>query len=274
MSQETIVKSPEDRRECPACGESILKNARKCKHCGEWIADHKAESIIESSVCFRVSNHSAGWTLKNEQGVALGKISNAVKLFLRLRPGVHHFKTTYGLNTLKISVVIPHLPECDVVLNWNWGSWQIAVVGAPREAHSSPEMSFGPSQATDLATQKSRFTLEPIATSTRKCYSCEVRDLHDTSESQRKGFYVFAAVFGPFLILVAATTIDSSKPKNLDESIVLWGFCILCAVMWIIFYNKIDSSELEAKQQLSKYYEDINKRGEAYSCNCGKNFGV
>lgn len=30
------MNAPE-RIECPACGESILPAARKCKHCGEWV---------------------------------------------------------------------------------------------------------------------------------------------------------------------------------------------------------------------------------------------
>lgn len=33
-----------DRKKCPACAEEILADARKCKHCGEWLYQKKREA--------------------------------------------------------------------------------------------------------------------------------------------------------------------------------------------------------------------------------------
>lgn len=35
--------------QCPACAEEILAQAKKCKHCGEWLADKPAPTVIEQT---------------------------------------------------------------------------------------------------------------------------------------------------------------------------------------------------------------------------------
>lgn len=38
MSENEEVKNTQEEMiSCPACGEQILKTAKKCKHCGEWL---------------------------------------------------------------------------------------------------------------------------------------------------------------------------------------------------------------------------------------------
>lgn len=36
---------PERTKRCPACAELILAEARKCKHCGEWLKDEPPAPI-------------------------------------------------------------------------------------------------------------------------------------------------------------------------------------------------------------------------------------
>lgn len=36
----------EEHRKCPSCAEQILKEAKKCKHCGETISDPKAAKTL------------------------------------------------------------------------------------------------------------------------------------------------------------------------------------------------------------------------------------
>lgn len=42
------MNAPE-RIECPACGESILPAAKKCKHCGEWVQPQAAPAAPPTS---------------------------------------------------------------------------------------------------------------------------------------------------------------------------------------------------------------------------------
>lgn len=49
IAQTTSSVSPasEPTKQCPYCGETILAVAKKCKHCGEWLPEEKAEDKTE-----------------------------------------------------------------------------------------------------------------------------------------------------------------------------------------------------------------------------------
>lgn len=56
----TTFQLKKETKDCPYCGEEILKNAKKCKHCGEFLDDSVAESYhsgyglnIPSSISYR-----------------------------------------------------------------------------------------------------------------------------------------------------------------------------------------------------------------------------
>lgn len=44
---QAIENSPNDTKQCPYCGETILAVAKKCKHCGEWLPEEKVEETVE-----------------------------------------------------------------------------------------------------------------------------------------------------------------------------------------------------------------------------------
>lgn len=46
-----VVSSLPAMKKCPACGEEVLANAQKCKHCGEWFERPKFERSVVSK-CF------------------------------------------------------------------------------------------------------------------------------------------------------------------------------------------------------------------------------
>ncbi|MDA8404788.1 MAG: hypothetical protein M0Z56_11460 [Desulfobacteraceae bacterium] len=43
MEEETVIK---ETKECPACAELININAKKCKHCGEYLSKSNNEKIL------------------------------------------------------------------------------------------------------------------------------------------------------------------------------------------------------------------------------------
>ena len=42
----TTMSEEKKTKECPYCGEEILATAKKCKHCGEWLEEHKEKPLL------------------------------------------------------------------------------------------------------------------------------------------------------------------------------------------------------------------------------------
>ena len=104
-----------ETKQCPFCGEEININAKKCKHCGEWLEETQTE-VEEQPETIQNGNNSNGWGNRNPivRGIVdvLTIIATILVLIIRIdsfsKQGIDFgsaiFETILG--TLIFSVII------------------------------------------------------------------------------------------------------------------------------------------------------------------------
>ena len=84
--------TPQQKKECPFCGEAILAKAIKCKHCGEFLDGRSTKSSIPQRIgkkCPYCGEYGVG-KVRGLQGA--GEVFIAIILFFfYLIPGIIYY---------------------------------------------------------------------------------------------------------------------------------------------------------------------------------------
>ena len=71
----TTMSEEKKTKECPYCGEEILATAKKCKHCGEWLEEHKENPLLSDEEIDQIAEDAVNEVMAKQE-----KIENVAKI--------------------------------------------------------------------------------------------------------------------------------------------------------------------------------------------------
>ena len=99
-------------KKCPFCGEDIISDALKCKHCGKWL-EQRPQTV--STV-----DYTSGWDLfeKLYSNYGLVKLACGIAIFLEIISTIQNMDVNFSLSPGKIGFlarIADNIPEILVV---------------------------------------------------------------------------------------------------------------------------------------------------------------
>jgi len=207
---------------CPSCGEMILRIAKKCKHCGEWLnTDAVSTSSAHATFIVQVSDESAvlaRYPLVNELGEKIGYVRKGVPLSFSLPKGVHRLRLGDISNSLRLTFDSDGKSGTVTTVAWDGTNWTVLRTERHSFDGSSPNV-----DSVSLPKRADVF-VEPVGSSSMKS--------DGAPKSGASGF--------------------SSQVKVL----VLWFGSTLC-VMWLLsalLQGALGCSASDAKRAVARWH--------------------